>query len=161
MKKALIAVATILFTFLLTETYAQRKNVGGEFAVGARFGGASGLTVKKYSGSNRSAFEFLGAWSFENELDGFTLTAVWEKLAPLNSNGQLSAEFGFGATATFGDEFYFGPSGIIGFDWRLKKVPVTMSIDWLPTWIIVNENKFSAVNVAYSVRWILNHKKTK
>jgi hypothetical protein len=161
MKKVFFAVVTIVLCFLFTETFAQRKNVGGEFAVGARLGGAAGLTVKKYSGSGKSAFEFLVANSFEKDLEGFTLTAVWEKLAPLNSNGQLSAEFGFGATATWGDEFWFGPSGIIGFDWRLKKVPVSMSVDWLPTWILVNDSKFSAVNVAYSVRWIINSKKTK
>jgi hypothetical protein len=161
MRKAFIAVATILFTFLLTETFAQRKNVGGEFAVGARIGGSSGITAKKYAGTGRSAFEFIGAWSFEDEIDGFTLTAMWEKLAPLDGNGQLSAEFGFGATAVFGDKFYFGPSGIIGFDWRLKKVPVTMSVDWLPTWIIVGTSKFSAVNAGFSARYILNHRKTK
>ena len=161
MKKVFIAVSTIVLCFLLTETFAQRKNVGGEFAVGARLGGTSGLTVKKYSGSGKSAFEFLGGWGLEKDLDGFNLTAVWEKLAPLNSNGQLSAEFGFGATAIWGDEFWFGPSGIIGFDWRLKKVPVSMSVDWLPTWIVVNDNKFSSLNVAYSIRWIINSKKTK
>ena len=161
MKKVIIAAATIALSFILTETSAQRKNVGGELAIGARLGGSSGLTLKKYSGSGKSAFEFIGAWSFEKELDGFTITGLWEKLAPLNSNGQLSAQFGFGATAIWGDEFYFGPSGIIGFDWRLKKVPVTMSVDWLPTWILVNESKFSGVNVAYSVRYIINHRKTK
>lgn len=161
MKKAFIAVATIVLSFLLTESFAQRKNVGGEFALGARLGGSSGITAKKYAGSGRSAFEFIGAWSFEDEIDGFTLTAMFEKLAPLNGNGQLSAEFGLGATAVFGDKFYFGPSGIIGFDWRLKKVPVTMSVDWLPTWIIVGTSKFSALNAGFSVRYILNHKKTK
>jgi len=162
MKKAFIAaVVTLILSSLSTETFAQRKNVGGEFAVGARLGGSSGITAKAYAGSGRSAFEFIGAWSFEDEIDGFTLTAMWEKLAPLNGNGQLSAEFGLGATAVFGDKFYFGPSGIIGFDWRLKKVPVTMSVDWLPTWIIVGTSKFSALNAGFSVRYILNHKKTK
>jgi hypothetical protein len=161
MKKVFVAFATVVLCFAFTETFAQRKNVGGEAAVGIRLGGSSGVTFKKYSANAHSAFEFIGAWSFDNEIDGFTLTGLWEKLAPLNANGQLSAEFGFGATAIFGDKFYFGPSGIIGFDWRLKKVPVTMSVDWLPTWIIVGTSRFNAINAGFSARYILNHRRTK
>jgi hypothetical protein len=161
MKKVFIAFATLVLCFVLTETFAQRKNVGGEAAVGVRLGGSSGITFKKYSSNAHSAFEFIGAWSFDDELDGFTITGLWEKLAPLNANGQLSAEFGFGATAIFGDKFYFGPSGIIGFDWRLKKVPVTMSVDWLPTWIIVGTSRFNAINAGFSARYIINHRRTK
>ena len=77
MKKLIIATATIILSFILTESSAQRKNVGGELAIGARLGGSSGLTLKKYSGNGHSAFEFIGAWSFDNDLDGFTLTGLW------------------------------------------------------------------------------------
>jgi len=161
MKKVFFAAATLILSLMVTDTIAQRKNVGGELAIGARLGGSTGVTLKKYAGSNKSALEFIGAWSFDSQLDGFAISGVWEKLAPLNSNGQLSAEFGFGATIIFGDKTYFGPSGVIGFDWRLKKVPVTMSVDWMPTWIVVGTSRFTGTNVAYSVRYIVNHRKTK
>lgn len=161
MSKVILSFAILVLSFMSAETFAQRKNVGGEMAIGARIGGSSGITFKKYSSNAHSAFEFIGAWSFDDVLDGFTITGLWEKLAPLNSNGQLSAEFGFGATAIFGDKFYFGPSGIIGFDWRLKKVPVTMSVDWLPTWIIVGTSRLNAINAGFSARYIINHRKTK
>jgi hypothetical protein len=80
-------------------------------------------------------------------------------LAPLNSNSQLSAQFGFGATMIFGDKFYLGPTGIIGFDWRVKKFPVTMSVDWMPTWILIGTSRFSSLNGAFSIRYIINHEK--
>lgn len=161
MNKVFFVLATLFLSLMTIETIAQRKNVGGEMAIGARIGGSSGVTFKKYSSNAHSAFEFIGAWSFDDVLDGFTITGLWEKLAPLNANGQLSAEFGFGATAIWGDKFYFGPSGIIGFDWRLKKVPVTMSVDWLPTWIIVGTSRFNAINAGFSARYIINHRRTR
>lgn len=103
----------------------------------------------------------LAGWNFDEELDGFSTSLMWEKLAPLSGNAKLSAQFGLGVTAIFGDEFYFGPSGIIGFDWRLKSIPITMSVDWMPTWIFVNANRFSGVNGAFSIRWVLNNKRYK
>jgi hypothetical protein len=93
--------------------FSQKKDVGGEFAAGVPLGGTSALTLKKYTGYNRSAWEALFGWNFDNSLDGFTTSLLWEKLAPLNASKQLNAEFGFGVTAVFGDEFYFGPSGIL------------------------------------------------
>jgi hypothetical protein len=162
MRKRMMALLAVAFVFCCVDGFSQTKVVGGEVALGARLGGASGITLKRYSGSNGSALEFIGAWNFGNsKLEGFGLTGLWEKLAPLTSSKQLSAEFGFGVTAIWGDEFYFGPSAVIGFDWRLKAVPITMSVDWIPTWILVNESEFVGTNVSYSIRYILNHRKYK
>jgi hypothetical protein len=161
MKKWLSFVLCLLSVGFFGELYAQKGSVGGEWAAGARFGGATGVTLKKYSRYNTSAIEFLGGWNFDNALDGVNVSALWEKLAPLTGSKKLSAEFGLGATAIFGDKFYFGPTGVAGFDWRLKSVPITMSVDWMPTWIIVGTNRWSWSNAAYSIRWVLNHKRYK
>jgi hypothetical protein len=141
--------------------FSQKKDVGGEFAAGVRLGGTTALTLKKYSGYNKSAWEALLGWNFDNEIDGFNASLLWEKLAPLTASKKLNAEFGFGATMVFGEKFYFGPSGIIGFDWRLKAVPITMSVDWMPTWILVGTSRFSGTNGAFSIRWVLNHRRYK
>jgi hypothetical protein len=159
MKKIIFALTFVTLIASASGTFAQRKIVGGEIAAGARFGGQSGLTLKKYKNSNRAALEAIAGWNFDNSIKGFALTGLFEKLAPLNSNGQLSGQFGFGATAIFGDKFYLGPTGILGFDWRVKKFPVTMSVDWMPTWILIGTSKFSSLNGAFSVRYIINHKK--
>jgi hypothetical protein len=157
-KIPLIACCLVVSLFSL-QSFAQTKVVGGEFAAGVRLGGTTALTVKKYSGHNTSALEFMAGWNFDKSIDGFNISGMWEKLAPLNASRKLNAEFGFGATAIFGDKVYFGPSGIIGFDWRLKSIPITMSFDWMPTLIVLGKTHFSGANGAFSIRWILNHRK--
>lgn len=149
---------SVLLITLLMNVQAQ-KIVGGEWSAGARLGGSSGVSLKHHGGSNKSAFEFIAANSFDKKVEGFTLTALFEKLAPLNGNGQLSALLGGGINLNFKDDTKFGVSGILGFDWRLKNVPVTMQVDWLPTWFFVNESYFSGVNAAFTIRYVLNRKK--
>jgi hypothetical protein len=161
MKKLLVVAVAALFTFAAQDSFGQTKIVGGEWAIGPRLGGMSGVSLKHYGGYNKSALEFIGGWNFDNEVDGFAITALWEKLAPLSGNGQVSAMFGLGPTFRFGDPFRMGATGILGFDWRLKAVPVNMQVDWAPTYFFVNGSHFSAINVAYTVRYILNNRKKK
>lgn len=158
--------SALLFLLLFYTGFSAQaqKQVGGELSLGGRFGGSSGVTLKKHNGYNTSAFEFIAqVKSFDNneELDGFSLTALYEKLAPLSSSKQLSAMFGGGLSMNFKDEFDMGVTGILGFDWRLKAVPVTLQFDWMPTWFFVGENEFSAINGAVSARFVLNRRKYK
>ena len=159
MRKLIWIAAVALFSMTVHESFGQSKIVGGEWAIGPRFGGMSGVSLKHYSGSNTSAFEFIGGWNFDKEVEGSTLTVLWEKLAHLSGNGQISAVFGLGPTFHFGDPFRMGATGILGFDWRLKAVPVSMQVDWAPTWFFVNGSHFSAINAGYTVRYILNNRK--
>ena len=155
--KKIIATFFILTAFIIN--VRSQKVVGGEWSAGARLGGSSGLSIKHHSSSNKSAFEIIAANSFDKSVEGFTLTALFEKLAHLNNNGQLSAILGGGVNMNFKDQFKLGVSGIIGFDWRLKNLPLTLQLDWLPTWFFINEDYFSGVNAAFSIRYVLNRKK--
>jgi len=148
----------LFFTSLFTNLQAQ-KIVGGEWSVGPRFGGSSGISLKKHSASNKSAFELVAANAFDKKIEGFSLTALYQKLAPLNENGQLSAFYGGGINLNFKDQTKFGVSGIIGFDWRLKKAPLTLQLDWLPSWYFINESYFSGINGAFTIRYVVNRKK--
>ena len=159
MKKLILVFVIAILTISFQNTIAQRKVVGGEWAIGPRFGGMSGISLKHYGKYNTSALEFIGGWNFDNEVKGFTLTGLFEKMAPLSGSSQLSAVFGAGPSLTFGDPFRLGATGIIGFDWRLKAVPVSMQVDWAPTWFFVGGSHFSAVNGAFTLRYILNNKK--
>lgn len=151
--------AVVLFFALLSTNLQAQKIVGGEWSVGSRLGGSSGISLKKHAEGNKSAFELIAANAFDKQVEGFSVTALSEKLAPLNGNGQLSALFGGGINFNFKDKTKFGVSGILGFDWRLKKVPLTLQVDWLPTWFFVNENYFSRINGAFTIRYVLNRKK--
>jgi hypothetical protein len=147
---------TLICCFVLNQASAQMA--GGEVAAGVRLGGSTGATVKFYGGGNRSAIEVLGLWNFDKDVEGFGITALWEKLAPLSGNNRINAIIGGGPAMVFGDEFRFGLTGILGFDWRLK-APINLQVDWAPTWYFVNGSDFSGTNVAFSVRYVLNRKR--
>jgi hypothetical protein len=129
-------------------------SVSAQWSVGARFGGASGISLKSYSKTGSTHFEAISAFSFDEHFDdkGFSLTLLGEKFGAFSENGKFGAILGAGETMIFGDEFYLGLSGIIGFDWRIGRIG--MQVDWLPTWIFVNDSYFSPVNLAFTARWV-------
>jgi hypothetical protein len=138
--------------FLLGLGLLFAANLSGQWSVGARFGGASGLSFKSYSKTGTTHFEAITAFSFDEKLDGFSVTLLGEKFGSFSEDGKLGAILGIGETMIFGDEFYLGASGIIGFEWRIGRIG--LQVDWLPTWIFVNESYFSPVNGALTVRWM-------
>ena len=130
-------------------------SLSAQWSVGARFGGASGVSIKKYARSGNVHFEAIAAANFDDHFNGkgTSLTLLGEKFGPLSENGKLGAILGIGETMVFGDEFYLGVSGILGFDWRIGR-RIGFQVDWLPTWIFVNDSYFSPINVAGTVRWV-------
>ncbi len=134
------------FVFLLCGT------ASGQWSIGARFGGASGVSLKNYSQHGGMNFEIIAAQNFDEETDGLSLTILGEKFGALSNNGKLGAFLGIGETMVFSDEFYLGISGAIGFDWRIGRIG--LQLDWLPTWIFVNKSHFSPVNAAFTARWM-------
>jgi len=152
----------LLFTlsfFLMISSFAQ-NNVGGEFSIGPRLGGSAGLSFKFHNQSNRSAIEFIAAKSFDNKIDGFTVSAMFEKLAPLSGDSRLSAVGGTGVNLNFKGVTKIGVSGILGFDWRIKSAPLTFQLDWLPTLFFINvKSTFNGVNAAFTARYVINRKK--
>ena len=150
----------IFFAFfcLIAVATAYAQTAGGEMSIGARLGGASGISFKKHAHSNKSAIEIIGSWNFDSELDGFMLAGTFQKLAPLSSGNRLSALFGAGPAVVFGNDFHGGLAGILGFDWRVSN-PVNVQVDWMPTWYFIGGSDFSATNAAVTVRYVLNHRK--
>jgi hypothetical protein len=123
-----------------------------QWSIGARFGGASGLSLKSYPQSDGLNFEIISALNFDKEVDGFSVTLLGEKFGAISDNGKLGAFIGLGETMVFGDEFYLGVSGSLGFDWRIGRIG--LQLDWLPTWIFVNKSYFSPINAAVTARWM-------
>ncbi len=155
MKK--ISIVLLVMSFFYA-AQAQRK-IGGEWSAGGRFGGSLGVTLKSHARTNDYAFELIAANSFDEKMKGFSTAILYEKLAPISGNGQLSAMLGGG----FNFNFYqqktnFGVSGTLGFDWRLKAVPLNFQADWMPTFFFINTTHFSGINGAFSVRYIFNRK---
>lgn len=150
-----LCTSVLLFSSLLSEIKAQEA--GGEFSMGPRFGGISALSIKKHASSNKSAFELIAGWNFDENVDGVAINLLWEKLAPLSGN-RLAAIIGGGPGLAFGDDFRFGAAAILGLDWRVSRV-VNLQFDWQPTWYFVNGNDFSAINGGFTIRYVFNRQK--
>jgi hypothetical protein len=163
--KKLSTLFVLVFILFSSASYAQKKEVGGEISLGARFGGTVGATLKRHGAYNKSAIEFIAQFKNFDEsnpdLEGFSLTGLYQKLAPLSGSSQLSALFGGGLSMNFEEDFNLGASAMIGFDWRLKKVPVTLQIDWMPTYFFIGTSEFTLSNAAVSARYVLNRRRYK
>jgi len=138
----------ILFVFLFIHA------AHGQWSVGGRFGGATGVSLKHYPASNGILFEGITAISLDDNLDAFSVTLLVEKFGPLSEDGKLGAIIGLGETMVFPeDDFLLGISGILGFDWRIGK-RIGLQLDWMPTYIFINDSYFSPINTALTARWI-------
>jgi hypothetical protein len=138
---------------LLAQSGSPAKS---ELASGLRLGGSSGATLKKYAKNGGSALEFIVGYNFDPKVNNLGITGLYEKLVPLAGN-KLNAQIGGGPTWVFRDT-RIGVSGILGFDWRLTHAPVSLSVDWAPTFFFVNRTGFSPLNGAFSARYIFNRK---
>ena len=127
-------------------------SASAQWSVGARFGGASGVSLKSYSRTGTTHFEFISAFNFDENVDGFSVTILAEKFGAFSESGKFGAIIGVGETMVFADDFLLGASGIIGFDWRIGRIG--FQVDWLPTWIFVNDSYFSPINAAVTARWM-------
>lgn len=152
-----MTVTTLVIASIFSVNAVTAQEAGGEWSAGIRLGGATGLSLKNHSKSNRSAFEFIGGWNLDDKISGVPVTALYEVLAPVGGK-RLSAILGGGPSFLFGDEFRFGLAGIIGFDWRVSNI-INLQLDWQPTWYLTNGSDFSASNAGFTVRYVLNHKK--
>ncbi len=145
----------LIVLFLITISTYQVASA--QWSVGARFGGASGISLKSYSKSGSFHFEAITAFSLDENLDGFSLTLLGEKMGAFSNDGKLGAILGGGETMVFGDDFYLGLSAILGLDWRIGR-RIGLQLDWLPTWIFVNDSYFSPVNAAFTARWMFGQR---
>lgn len=133
------------------------SDLSSQWSIGGRFGGASGISLKSYSKSGSFHFEAITAFSFDENLDGFSVTLLGEKMGAFSNDGKLGAILGGGETMIFGDDFYLGLSAILGLDWRIGR-RIGLQLDWLPTWVFINDSYFSPVNAAVTARWMFGQR---
>jgi len=159
MKITFYAVCIVMVLVLMSGT-TKAQGPGGELSIGPRFGGSSGISFKRHSPSNKGAFEIVGGWNFDKDVEGVNFNILFEKLAPL-SGAKLAAMVGVGpGFAVFGDEFRLGAAATIGFDWRITKV-INLQVDWQPVWYFINGSEVSPANAGFTIRYVLNNRRSR
>lgn len=142
---------------LLLQTIATAQYNGKESAFGVRGGGSIGLTYKKFSSGN-FAYEAIVAKDFDSPDDGVYATFLFQNNAPL-AGRKFSGIIGAGPSYHF-ERKSMGVAGMLGFDWRVLSSPINFQVDWMPTYYFsAEDNKFTFINAALSVRYVLNHRK--
>ena len=157
MKKLLLsALVTIGITLAGN---AQDYNTG----IGLRAGFTNGLTVKHFLGQ-KAAIEGI----FGTRWHGVELTGLYEIHNRAFDTDRLNWFFGFGGHVGFWDGDYtytywgernndymvIGVDGILGLEYNFVEVPINLSIDWKPSFNIVNNHDFWADGGALSIRYI-------
>lgn len=152
---ALGAVCALTATFAPTSAAAQPDALKGLHA-GLRLGPATGLTVRKSVGTDGEWLEAIATVRAE----ALTLTGLYEfhRYNDFNFQG-LSWFYGGGGHATLfpvGHEdgpIAIGLDGIVGLEYAIPDVPLSISLDWKPAFNILGPVGLVGDEGALSVRY--------
>jgi len=60
---------------------------------------------------------------------------------------------GIGPSSYLGDPFALGIAGEVGFEYRITKLPIVLSLDWRPTFWLIENTQIKADSFGLNVRW--------
>ncbi len=143
-----------LLCFALSAFSINSYSQDYRLAVGVRLSNSSptlnNAVTGKYFVTDQTAIE--GIVSFGSR---FGFGGLLEIHKPTNIQG-LKWFYGAGAYLGFQhNDTYFGPTGILGLDYRFPQVPINLSLDWKPELNILPEINFIPDAFALSVRFTL------
>lgn len=146
-RKPLIVLAIVCIGFITTATAQDYR-----FALGVRLSNSSptlnNSVSAKYFVTDRSAVE--GLVSFGSR---FGVGALLEIHKPLQGAG-FSWYYGGGVYFGWQDnDTYFGPTGVIGLDYKFPNLPLNLSVDWKPELDILPKVGFIPDAFALSARF--------
>jgi len=133
-------------------------------AIGAKLGYGLIASYKTFL-NEKAAVDIFGGirWG------GLAAGAYYLNHTPIKSVDRLTWYWGFGGSFTtwdFGisDTYYeIGVSGVLGLDYTFDEIPLNVSVDWAPTFVVADSwdftgsyNRFRSGYGALTARYILN-----
>jgi hypothetical protein len=149
----------LLFLCAAVSSVAQGPGATYRTAIGLKLY-STGVTVKHFVG-RRTALEGIGVM----ESDGFRLTGLFEWYTPIAAVDGMGWYIGPGLhtglrsgsrkDAHPGTTRYVdgGIDGVFGFDYKIGKLPLNLSLDWQPSWNLVRERIFEARRGGLGLRY--------
>jgi hypothetical protein len=155
---------TFIIALLLIASAGQAQDY--KSAIGGKVGYGLIASYKTFLNES-SAIDIFGGirWG------GIAAGAYYLKHTPISSVDRLQWYWGFGGSFTtwdYGvpslDNYYeLGISGVLGLDYSFDDLPLNVSVDWAPTFVVADSwdytgsyNRFRSGYGALSVRYILN-----
>jgi hypothetical protein len=142
MKKTILITAFSLFAFC----FVNAQEVGVRFG-GTNGGGGAALDAVFGAGPGRIHAD-LGFYS-----SGVGIDLLWDFLYKPLGGEAFNWYLGAGPTTTIGDDFWLGVCGEAGLEYKFNSVPISMGVDWRPTFWIIEDTKFGADSFGLNVRW--------
>ena len=152
----------LLFVFVLSSvavSYAQNY----DSAVGLRLGYPTSITYKKFI-SEKNAIEVFGGFRSRTFYSEIRVNAAYLIHTDIESVEGLRWYYGAGVGAAFYSYDFttddsgigFTVSGYAGLEYTFADLPLTISVDWVPTYFIGGGSSgFGADGGALAVRYIL------
>lgn len=123
--------------------------------IGVRFGEVARKNVAVDAVFNTGGSRIHANVSFGN--NGVGLDALWDLIYKPLGGEAFNWYLGVGPSANLGDDdFYLGASGEIGIEYLFNSVPITLGLDYRPTFWIVEDTDFDAGGFGLNVRWRFN-----
>ena len=156
-----LAIVIILF---LSMSIIQAQDY--ETSIGLRSGYSNGITVKHF-GSQNYAFEGILATQY----GGLIITGLYEFNNEFNGS-DLNWYYGFGAHLAYfkGNRNHYpywwetnrteaytvlGADAIIGIEYTFHDIPISLSLDWKPSFNLFGHSGLLEDNFAFSIRYII------
>ena len=167
MKK--IKLSLFLFFILWLGINLQLSAQDYSTGIGLRGGPGYGVTIKHFTSSNKALEGIVSPlW------DGFLLTGLYEKHAPLFKATRLKYYGGIGLHVGFWDysrknnrnnpwvfhdenEIVAGVDLILGMEYTFKVLPFNLGVDWKPMLNLINDGSIWYKDIAVSLRFIPGH----
>lgn len=166
MKRDLTSFLVVFFALFLS---FQLEAQSYKTAVGARLGSPLSASIKHFLNESNAVEAFIGYrnYSFYNWT---SVGAAYQIHKPIENVDGLQYYLGFGAsvfiwsydnTIWFDDNYSstsFGIQGYAGLDYTFENTPISLTVDWVPTYFI-GTNFISGFGAGYGslgVRYILS-----
>lgn len=141
---------TLLFIAICFVVHAQQDSTSNDYksAVGLKFYPGA-LTAKTFIKTNAAVEGLFSVWNY-----GVRLTGLYEFYHDITGVDGLKWYVGPGAHVGFwnnhwknkfptrDDGVMIGVDGIVGLDYKIKDVPVDVSLDWQPSFNFIGYNYF-------------------
>jgi hypothetical protein len=92
--------------------------------------------------------------SFGN--NGVGIDALWDFMYRPLSGEAFNWYAGVGPYVYFHDPVNLGVAGELGLDYRFKDIPISISGDWRPSLLLIDDTHFSANIFGFNVRYVFN-----
>src|SRR5699024_4160829 len=160
--------------FMLCLPLASNAQLDSEHAIGGRFGSSQGITYRHTLAPDRAIEGILGVQS-NSSANRFRLMGLYEYHKPLNVSIEgFSWFYGFGGSIGSyrakafnrvesngsevrvepGTELLLSIDGIIGVEYQIPEVPLSVSLDVKPYFDFVQESSLRLIDpIGFSIRY--------